>query len=252
MSAAAVPAASAARPVRDADLVRVYVWQVPVRLTHWLIALSIAVLSVTGIYMGRPFLIVPGEARFHFVMGTMKVVHFYAAIVFTLSVLARVAWMFLGNWYARWPSFIPWTRRRRQGLIGTFEFYIFALRKPPGFIAHNPLAGLAYSAVFFLYFVMIGTGLALYAADAGVTSPFRVFGFLAPLFGGLQSSRWIHHVVMWLLLGFTVHHVYSGLLMSQVEQNATIESIFSGYKFIDRKTLRESDADHLSDHQRHG
>ncbi len=251
MSAAAVPSVRSA-PVRDTDLVRVYVWQAPVRLTHWLIVLSIAVLSFTGIYIGRPFLIVPGEARFHFVMGTMKIVHFYAAIVFTLSVLARIAWMFLGNPYARWKTFIPVTRRRLRGLVRTFEFYVFALRKPPGFIAHNPLAGLAYVGVFFLYLVMIATGLGLYSLDAGVSSPFRFFSFLAAAFGGAQSARWIHHVSMWLLLGFTVHHVYSGILMSQVEQNATIESIFSGYKFIDRRVVEESDADHLSRGKRHG
>ena len=39
---------------------------------------------------------------------------------------------------------------------------------------------------------------------------------------------------MWLLWGFAVHHVYSAILMSQVEANATIESIFSGYKFVHR------------------
>jgi Ni/Fe-hydrogenase 1 B-type cytochrome subunit len=246
MSAAA-PAVTPARGWRT----RVYVWEVPVRLTHWLIALSIAVLSVTGIYIGRPFLIVPGEARFHFVMGTMKVVHFYAAIVFGLSVCARVAWMFVGNQYARWESFIPVTPRHRRGLGRTLGFYLFALRKPPGFIAHNPLAGMAYTAVFFLYFVMIGTGLALYAVSASVHSPFRLFSFLLPLFGGAQSARWIHHVVMWLLLGFTVHHVYSGVLMSQIEQNATVESIFSGYKFIPSELLRESNADHATRKHHH-
>jgi Ni/Fe-hydrogenase 1 B-type cytochrome subunit len=250
MSAAAAPAVVSRRPA-DPDLSRVYVWEVPVRLTHWLIVFSIVVLSVTGIYIGRPFLVVPGEARFRFVMGTVKAVHSYAAIVFTLSVVSRVLWMFLGNWYASWKSFVPVTARRRRGLWTTLEFYLFALRKPPGFIAHNPLAGLAYVAVFLLYFTMIGTGFALYSVSARIGSPMKVFAFLVPLFGGAQSARWIHHVVMWLLLGFAVHHVYSGLLMSQIEQNATIESIFSGYKFIDRRTLEQSTADHLRRRGRH-
>ena len=65
-------------------------------------------------------------------------------------------------------------------------------------------------------------------------SPFRAFAFLVPLFGGPQSARWIHHVVMWLLWGFVAHHVYSAILMSQIEGNATMESIFSGYKFVQR------------------
>jgi len=232
MSAVGFPAVAAAPHRSDTDLVRVYVWQWPVRLTHWVIFLSIATLSVTGIYIGRPFLVVPGEARFHFVMGTMKVIHFYAAIAFTLAVLSRVLWMFLGNTYSRWDKFIPVARRRRLGIVGTVKFYFFALRKPPGFIGHNPLAGMAYAIVFLFYFTMIGTGLAMYSVSARVGSPLRSFEFLVPLFGGLSTAHWIHHVIMWLILGFAVHHVYSAIYMSQVEANATVESIFSGYKFV--------------------
>ncbi len=232
MSAVGLPVAAAAPHRSDMDLIRVYVWQWPVRLTHWVIALSIAVLSVTGIYIGRPFFVVPGEARFHFVMGTMKVIHFYAAIAFALAVVSRFLWMFLGNTYSRWDKFIPVARRRRRGIVGTVKFYLFALRKPPGFIGHNPLAGMAYAIVFLFYFTMIGTGLAMYSVSAHVGSPFRFFQFLVPLFGGVQTAHWIHHVLMWLILGFAVHHVYSAVYMSQVEANATVESIFSGYKFV--------------------
>jgi Ni/Fe-hydrogenase 1 B-type cytochrome subunit len=60
-----------------------YVWELPVRVTHWLIVVSIAVLAVTGYYIGDPFIAVSGPARDHFVMGTMRVIHLYAAIVFT-------------------------------------------------------------------------------------------------------------------------------------------------------------------------
>jgi Ni/Fe-hydrogenase 1 B-type cytochrome subunit len=63
---------------------------------------------------------------------------------------------------------------------------------------------------------------------------------MSPLVGGLYVARWIHHAVMWLLLGFAVHHVYSAVLMSTVEANATMESIFSGYKFVPREDLEYS------------
>ena len=122
------------------------------RITHWLIVLSIVVLSVTGIYIGHPFLASPPETG-AFITGTIKIVHSYAAIVFTLAVFSRLVWMFLGNSYARWTNFIPVERRRRKGLLSTTGFYLFLLRKPPGFVGHNPLAGLAYILVFFLYFV---------------------------------------------------------------------------------------------------
>ena len=56
-------------------LERVYVWELPVRLTHWVIFFSIIILSATGYYIGNPFISVPGAARDHFVMGTVRAVH---------------------------------------------------------------------------------------------------------------------------------------------------------------------------------
>ena len=100
---------------------------------------------------------------------------------------------------------------------------------------------MTYTLVFGLYFLAI-----LHAASrctapyADVGSPLRWFASLAPLLGGFQIARWIHHVVMWLLLGFAVHHVYSGVLMSIIEANGTMESIFSGYKFVPPEDLEYS------------
>ena len=94
--------------------------------------------------------------------------------------------------------------------------------------------------MFGLYFLAIATGLMLRSVSADVDSPIRWFAALAPLFGGVQIARWIHHAVMWLLLGFAVHHVYSSILMSTIEANATMESIFSGYKFVPREDLEYS------------
>lgn len=240
MSDAASPAT--VRPVEAgrSDIVRVYVWEVPVRITHWLIVFAIVALSATGLYIGTPFVTVPGPAGQHFVMGWAKVLHAYAAYVFIGAVLVRLIWMFTGNKYAHWDKFIPVYHQRRRGLWPTLRFYLLALRKPPGFVGHNPLAGATYTLVFGLYFLAILTGLLLRGAGADVGSALRWLDPLVPVFGGLQTVRWIHHVVMWLLLGFGVHHVYSGVLMSAIEANATMESIFSGYKFVPREDLEFS------------
>ena len=121
-------------------------------------------------------------------MGTAKVVHSYAAIIFTLSVLARIIWMFIGNRYASWKQFIPLSRRRRRGLLPTLAFYLFLRRDPPTFIGHNPLAGATYTIVFLVYLTMIATGFALYSIGAPVDSHMRIFAALLPLFGGAQSG----------------------------------------------------------------
>lgn len=219
------------------DLVRTYVWQLPVRLSHWLIVLSILVLSGTGLYIGHPFMTVSGEARQSFVMGWIKTIHLYAAAVFACAVVMRVIWFFTGNRYAKWQELIPVHADRRRAFLPTVSFYMFLRRKPPAVVGHNPLAGAAYVLVFGLYALAILSGLTLFAPYAQVGSPLRWFIGLEPYFGGLQTARWLHHVVMWLLLGFAVHHVYSSVLMSVSEGTGTMESIFSGYKFIEPEHL---------------
>jgi len=222
---------------RPGELVRVYVWQWPVRLTHWCTAYAILVLAVTGYYMGNPYIVSSGPAGTRFIMGWMKVIHAYGAIVFALSVVARLLWMFMGNRYSTWDKFIPVSRRRLTGLWASLRYYFFQLRQPPGFVGHNPLAGFTYTFVFLLFLMMIGTGLALYNVSAPVHSPFRIFHFLLPLWGGAQNARFVHHAGMWLILAFAVHHVYSAVLMSQVEARGTVESMASGYKFVPREDL---------------
>lgn len=232
-AATAGPRAGAAR-AEAGGYVRVYVWDRVVRTTHWGIAFSLLALSITGIYMGDPYMSVAGEARQHFVTGTVKTIHSYAAIVFTLCVLSRIAWMFPGRGYASWRAFFPTTRARLRSMWKTFLFYIFLRAKPPPETGHNALAGFAYIAVFGLYLVMISTGLGLYGLSAHVESPLRFMAVLVPLFGHEQTALWIHHVVMWLLIGFFVHHLYSSILMDAVEKNGLMASIVTGWKWVRR------------------
>jgi Ni/Fe-hydrogenase 1 B-type cytochrome subunit len=171
-------------------------------------------------------------------MGTMRAIHFWAAMVFGIAVPSRLLWMVVSNnWFARWHQFLPVTRTRLEQMWGTLLFYLFLRRKPPEYMpGHNPLAGAAYLAVYGLEGLMILTGLALYGMFA-TDGPLAAFAGLLPLFGGAQMARWLHHIIMWLLIGFFAHHFYSALLTSIVEKNGTLESIFSGWKWF--RTPRE-------------
>jgi Ni/Fe-hydrogenase 1 B-type cytochrome subunit len=232
-------APTARKWVRTADesRIRVYVWDAVIRTTHWLVAGSILVLAVTGLYIARPFASSVGPATPHFFMGWMKTVHSYSAIVFTVSLFARVMWFFIGPKQASWRQFIPTTRERWRNFVSTLRFYLFISVQTPSAVAHNALAGLAYAAVFFLYAMMLVTGFALYGASANVSSPMHIFHGLAPLVGGLQTARLVHHVVMWLILAFVIHHVYSALLTAKLERNGELEAIFSGNKYLLREQL---------------
>ena len=77
----------------------VYVWELPVRLYHWVNALCVVVLCVTGYLIGKP-LAHPAsrqEASFSYWFGTVRFIHFVAAFVFFFNFLFRIYWGFVGN-----------------------------------------------------------------------------------------------------------------------------------------------------------
>jgi len=218
---------------------RVYVWDLLVRMSHWIIMMSVFILAITGIYIGTPYLIPAGPASEQFVMANMKVVHFYTAIIFALTVASRVVWMFVGSYYARWHQFVPMSPRRRRDVFGMLKFYSLISKEPPLNVGHNPLAGMTYLLVFALYFTMIFTGFALYSVSA--VGYMQMWEFLIPIFGGVQMARWIHHLAMWFLLGFVAHHIWSAMLVSRVEGMGLIDSLFSGYKFLPKSWRNRDD-----------
>jgi Ni/Fe-hydrogenase 1 B-type cytochrome subunit len=212
-----------------------YVWEWPVRLTHWINALAIVVLSVTGFYIGHPFYTATETAQY--IMGWNRFIHYVFAYLFTVSVIARIIWAFMGNRYASWRVFFPWSSREgRKGIVGTFKFYTFLDKKVPYVVGHNALAAMAYLVVFALFVLQIVTGFALYGQFAPGGFWDTLFNPLLVAFGA-QGLRLTHHVIMWLLIGFSIHHVYSAWLMDVKEKNGTLSSIFGGYKFIEPEDL---------------
>ena len=51
---------------------RIYVWQVPIRIFHWVNAAAIAVLFTTGLYIAHPVLTGLGEPYEVFVMARFR------------------------------------------------------------------------------------------------------------------------------------------------------------------------------------
>ncbi len=83
-----------------------YVWEIPVRVTHWVNMLAIVILAVTGIYIGSPRTLALSPSQF--VMGWIRFVHFVAAYAFAISVLARIYWSLVTrNRYGSWREFFP-------------------------------------------------------------------------------------------------------------------------------------------------
>jgi len=217
------------------DLVTVKVWDLPVRIIHWALFGSVIVLSVTGFYIGSPFIVQEGGTS-GYLMGWVRFIHAVAAWVFILSVVSRIAWAFLGNRWARWDQFIPVAKGRRYWGRETFKYYLFLRREPPPAVGHNPLAGLTYTIVFVMFLVQMLTGLALQslASPGGwkATTAGWLFNFMS-----LQGVRLLHHLIMWTTLGFVVHHVFSVILVDMEERSGLLSSMITGYKRLPRERL---------------
>jgi Ni/Fe-hydrogenase 1 B-type cytochrome subunit len=216
------------------ERIRIYVWQVPVRVTHWVTAACIVVLSVTGGYIADPFLIPPGGS----VMTTVRLVHMITAFTLVGSLLLRLVWMVAGNRFARWSAFIPTTRFQATEIFRQAAFYAFLRKEIPKVLGHNQLAAAAYVLLFVLLFVETVTGFALDALQG--TQPWTtLFGWVLDLLGA-QLVRVIHHLSMWAILAIALFHVYSSVLVDHLEKNGLISSIFSGFKFPTREEVLES------------
>jgi len=211
-------------------LVTKYVWEWPVRITHWINALSILFLSLTGLYIGWGKTLAHDPSQY--VMGWARFIHFVTGYIFTISVLSRLYWAFAGNEHASWRAFVPYLfRDGRRNMKETFLFYTFFRRAAPSCTGHNAMAGSVYLFIFLLFLLMTATGFTLYAeyAPGGIMN--RTFGMLFA-FAPNQVLRLIHHGGMWLIICFVINHVYSSWLMDVKEKNGVISSIFGGYKSV--------------------
>ncbi|MGO9612581.1 MAG: Ni/Fe-hydrogenase, b-type cytochrome subunit [Dissulfurispiraceae bacterium] len=210
-------------------LKKVYVWEFPVRLTHWLNFLSIFTLGFTGVCIGAPFIY---ASETYYTMAVMRYIHFIAAYVFTVSVLVRIYWWFVGNKYAKWNQFIPSTIERCKNSVDTGLFYCFLKDELPHTPGHTGLAGITYLCLIVLFLLEIVTGFALYSQS-------HIGAFWALTGGWLLSVlssgtvRLIHHLIMWVIGLFVIVHVYISWHNDRIERNGLMSSIFSGFKTMD-------------------
>jgi len=211
------------------DQVRVYVWEWPVRFSHWVMVVTILSLSITGLYMHAPYTAAGGHGAY--VMGWMRFVHILSGFAFMLGMGVRLVWFFLGNKWAHWNQFIPTTKSRLKGFIAVGKYYTFLAWKPVSYIGHNPIAGFSYMVIYLLVIVEIVTGFTLFSFV--VNSPTLKFltGWLPRLID-IQYLREIHFLIMFVFWMFFIHHIYTAILVSIEEQSGLMDSIFSGFKYV--------------------
>ena len=215
-----------------------YVWEAPVRVWHWTMAIAMVVLAVTGLLIGSPPASVPGEASENFLFGYIRFAHFAAAYIFTFLLVYRAAWAFMGNRYAREIFVVPITVLKPafwRDVVSVVRHYLFIDRDAPHHVGHNPLAMTAMFAMYLLGSVfMIVTGFALYGEGLGRgTWAYDWFsGWVIPLFGQSQAVHTWHHLGMWYLIWFTMVHLYFATREDLTSGLTVIGSMVNGWRRV--------------------
>jgi len=221
---------------QTSKLFPVYVWELPVRIWHWVMALAMVVLATTGYLIGTPPSSVGGEASDHFVFGYIRFAHFAAAYVFAVMFALRVIWAFVGNRFARELFAVPLRLLSAAwwgGLISQVKYYLFMTRHAQPWQGHNPLAA---AGMFFMYVLgtvfMICTGLALYGEGLGRESwAFTLFSsWVLPLLGYSQNVHTLHHLGMWYLIMFTLVHLYMVVREDICSDETVISTMVNGWR----------------------
>ncbi len=174
---------------------RIKVWDLPLRLFHWLLVISVALAFATGLQGG-------GWMVWHGRIGLWIL----ALLVF------RLTWGIIGSTYARFGQFVRGPAAIRAYLNGRWHG-----------LGHNPLGAISVLAMLGLLSLQAGTG--LFATDDIAFS-----GTLKSLVGH-QTSLWlsgVHRQAIWVLGGLILLHIAATVFYLVRGQNL-IRPMVTGY-----------------------
>lgn len=198
----------------DKEKTVLYIYEHPlfVRLTHWLNALSLAILIMSGLEIFSAFpsfaekipqvnlINIPSVFRLGGWLGGAIQWHFTFMWVF---IITGIFYLFLCFFTGYWKTifFLP---KDIKGLLPMIKHYFFFKPKPPQIETYNALQKFAYTIVVILGIFSIITGILLY-------KPIQ-FSFIVYLLGGFKLVRLWHFLTMCFFLFFITGHIIMVIL----------------------------------------
>ncbi|MBK1642281.1 cytochrome B [Chromatium okenii] len=177
----------------------IYVWDLPTRVSHWLLVVLVSAAVFTGLSGGN----------WMFWHGRLGV-----AILGLLTF--RLLWGVLGSTYARFRQFVPTLTTLRAYLRGNWHG-----------VGHNPLGALSVLALLTVLLCQAVTGL---FADDDIAFQ----GALAAVVSG-EMSQWftgLHRQWFWLVVGVVALHLSAVLFYSLIRGETLIRAMLTGNKTV--------------------
>jgi cytochrome b len=183
--------------VRPDGFRRVFVWDAPVRLFHWLLLALVAIAWFTG----------EGE-------GAAASIHRLAGEAIAGLLVFRIIWGFVGGEHARFADFAAGPSAIAAHVRD------LASSRPKRHLGHNPLGGLAVILLLLNIAVIVFTG--LFSGGEDNAGPFA--GVL-----GLELSE-AHEIAFRVLQALVVVHVLGVAVETLRAKDALVPAMITGWK----------------------
>lgn len=214
----------------------VYEFSIGLRLAHWIRALSIVVLVVSGLYIAYVFAApVPSGEPVNFMNAKWRAVHEIAGFVLIACFIFKI-YLFIFDKQSHIERVSFWDFIHPSIWIAQIKYYVLFSEHPRLKGTYNPLQFVAYLGFYIMLVLICLTGLILYVHNyheglGGLLyEPMRYFELM---FGGLANVRAIHHIVTWGIVIFVCVHVYMAVFNAIKGKNGGMDAIVSGYKYLD-------------------
>lgn len=217
---------------------RVYEFSVGLRLTHWLRAVSIAFLVVSGFYLAYVF-VAPAvnPEPTNFMNAKWRAAHQIAGFVLIACFIFKF-YLFVIDKESR-KEVISFSDAINPKIwLAQIKYYLFLGPHPHLKGVYNPLQFVAYAFFYVVLFLICLTGLILYVhvyhdgLGGLLYAPMRA---IESMMGGLATVRLVHHICMWIIMIFVPVHVYMVIFNAIKGKDGAADAIVSGYKYIDEE-----------------
>ncbi len=182
---------------------KVEVWDIAVRLFHWSLVLLVATTAITGFLAAEWWLDY----------------HVWAGYGIALLLMFRLAWGFVGSYYARFASFrFPFRvllKHMREVVSG----------KGGQYLGHNPAGALMVFALIFVLLALVLSGL----IGLGGQENQGMLAAFADYQSGVLALE-IHDILSILLLGMIVAHLAGVVLESVLSKENLVRAMVTGRK----------------------
>ena len=212
----------------EEEFTPLYRWQ------HWIRALSIVILTVTGFYIAVPFVSpVPNSEPTNFVYGLFRSWHEIFGFIMIAAVIFKSYLFIFGKKHtAELKSIKDFINP--QIWIQQIKYYLFIGEHPHLQGTYNPLQFIAYIGFYALIVILIITGLILYVHvyhDGLGAMLYDIMRYFEVMLGGLAWVRELHHIAMWGVILFVTVHVYMAIYNAVFGKEGSMDAIFSGLKW---------------------